>query len=454
MLLSAVLFALLITVFVESDSNGLTDDFLAGWPILALLFWSLSAAMLSLGGVGVPRLAFVVVCFLGALLSFVCFLAHLVAHPSAVPAAMVHLCLFVFIFGVWSYFWGSNTTQIVGARSILAVIVCALAVLLTLGMAAQAVNFATRYRSDVLQETLNYNDTTLYVDCSGPINASVIILIVSEMDHTSIFYRPLKERLLQNNGWSVCVYDSAGIGFSSAGSLPRTSQALGQEAVFVASYMSNLYESMNSTETAIAVGCGQSALSLRWMLQDPNAAEFFNGGIVLIDALSEFEPIIIAAALNISSDAYISSIADPLASRYRAEHFTAGMGSCLLDPISVSERFPSLPTAALRDLQVRARCNGGMQAAASASTAQNLYKTLVNSTLGDTPLLVLASGGPLNPKLPLGSAYALVQQSIYGLSSSSSIQIIDDSEHVGDLVVLHLDEVNEQIVRFVNEIDE
>ena len=94
-----------------------------------------------------------------------------------------------------------------------------------------------------------------------------------------------------------------------------------------------------------------------------------------------------------------------------------------------------------------------MRASASESTARHLYDNPLNATLGDIPLLVLVSGGPLKQGTALSAAYNQVQQEVYGLSSSSSIQIIDKSETFGDLPVLHLDEVNDAIVAFATNSD-
>ena len=94
-----------------------------------------------------------------------------------------------------------------------------------------------------------------------------------------------------------------------------------------------------------------------------------------------------------------------------------------------------------------------MRASASQSTARHLYDNPLKATLGDIPLLVLVSGGPLKGGNPLSAAYNQVQQEIYGLSSSSSIQIIAKSESFGDLPVLHLDDVNNAIVAFATNSD-
>lgn len=457
LLVSAVCVLLVALSVFEAENELFTDNFLAPWALIALLGWALSAALLaSVGGLPEPRLVgvFTLLCFLGSLLSFLCFVAYLVAIPAATLAAVAHLCVVGFIATIWAIFRSVEVEHDRVWPGILSFFLMAAVILLAVGMAAQSIEFATRYRSDVLMTTLdmpfNGTDVHLFVNCSGavPQNASVIVLVVPELDHTTVFYLPLQQVLIQNFGFIVCLYDTAGVGFSSSGPLPRSASMLGAEAAFVAQYVSSLYAQGNSSQSFVALGCGQAALTIRHMLQEPGMQDLFNGGLVLLDGLTEFDPEILGGALGMSASDYISYVTAPLLSSFQLQHLTAGMGSCLLNVVPYRNRYPPLP-GPLEGLQLRSRCNGGMRPMASLSASSWLYRDLVNGTLGSTPLLVLVSGGPLSGDDAWSRALSQVQELLYGLSSSSSIQIIADSKILGDLVVLQLDQVNQAIVNFV-----
>jgi hypothetical protein len=222
-------------------------------------------------------------------------------------------------------------------------------------------------------------------------------------------------------------------------------EAMGMEARNVLFFVMDQYVQMNSTQQIYVVGSGHAGLVARAMIY--NQSTTIISGITLIDSLSEYDPRILGGALDLTPEEYIERVAAPLVAEYKLQHYTANVGACLFNYLPIKNRFPKL-NETFRSLQQRERCNGGQQAMASMSAAQEMYSNLLNATLGDIPLLVLASGGLFDGSA-YGAALKEVQQLLYGLSTGSTIQIFENSMDPGDLVVQHVEGVGSAILEWL-----
>lgn len=170
-------------------------------------------------------------------------------------------------------------------------------------------------------------------------------------------------------------------------------------------------------------------------------------GVVAVDALTEFDPVWIGAAMDLSADQYVEAVSSGPLAFYTTRHTLAPLGECLLHPlpgaVAGMERFSPLPPA-YRAAQVQARCNGGAQAAASLSSMAHLYRGYAVPATTAVPLLVCASGGPFAQPV-VGGALRQVQQLLMQTSSASEYQPFDDSKAAGDLPVQHSAELAQSI---------
>lgn len=310
------------------------------------------------------------------------------------------------------------------------------------GCAAQAVISAVRVTPEMTR--VQVGPSQLFINCTvlNPFtanNTAGALLLVGHIDHTSSFYAPLLDALAAANV-PACAYDPAGSGFSDAGEFPRSAKVLAKElsGLFdnpVAFWGSNA--SLVNKEVGLFVaGFGWGGFVARLVATQRSDVV---SGLALIDAMSEWDPQLIGAALGFTPRAYVDSVVQPALSKFAFQRSTAPVGECLLYPVPTPEpssRFPALPEG-YATAQRLARCNGGALAAASLSSSAHMYE-FEPTSLTEVDLLVCASSGPFSTTR-VGPALAAIQEQLASLSATSTYQTFPMSVNQGDLPVLHPD---------------
>lgn len=441
--------------FLQGTHNfGATDPLLVGWAVVSAGGAALAGLVMFQGMSGSFSLyVFTVLCVIGACLSATSCVAHIVSIPSSSAAAAVHAisCLSYCLLYVFHGHKRRSSSSSSSSQSIYqdAIVLVSLLILcgsvtLSAGMAAQAVNVATRFQIPSLRPVIG--GVELFLSCSGYTpNATTIILVVPSIDHSASFYAIFSDQLA-DAGIVCCTYDPAGNGFSDAGPLPRSLDALGVELAGLGNYVATL----NPTLSFFLAAFGHGGLVARKALQSSSNFAAAVTGIILIDSASEWDSTLIGKAMHMTPSQWVNSVTDAAVAQYMWQHLTAALGSCLLHPLPYTkDGFPPLPPA-YQDMQIRARCNGGSMALTSASAASLMYYNVPTSSLGTMPLLICCSSGPFLDG-ELGQAMREVQQNLETLSSNSDYKEFPQSEHVGDLPVLWAKDLVSFLTQWLNQ---
>lgn len=193
------------------------------WPLNALAFWFGAGVLLSVSGAIGPgfwlfQISIGFWCVLGGFLATVSLFSSWASQPplplgaNLAYAANALVCLIVF--QVFLTDKKKNDESVVA--SVCVVLFLSLSMVVLAGTAAQNVAFATRFDKEIHKPEIN--GTRLFVSCLG--SGSTMVLIVGDIDHTAVYYMPLQKALGNASALTVCVYDSAGAGFSESGSFP------------------------------------------------------------------------------------------------------------------------------------------------------------------------------------------------------------------------------------------
>ena len=260
LLMSALCVFMTVTLFQVSSSTAERVLSIA-WSLIALAFWFASGAILAVSGpIGNGLKGFQAVlgffCVVGGCLGSISVVASLSGQPPLpVVATVAYALVAVMSVVLFQVFLSDKRENDSVPFSILALFLMSLSLIVLVGTAVQNVAFATRVDHEVHKPLIN--GTRLYINCVQ--NGTAMVVILGDIDHSSVYYMPLQQAL-SSLGLTVCVFDSAGVGFSESGSFPRSPSALAAEASHLLEYLLAEYTSI---EELFVLGCGHGGKKKR-----------------------------------------------------------------------------------------------------------------------------------------------------------------------------------------------